>query len=362
MKISEGVCVGIVCMLISCTDASTVTCGPGTMLQDDACVAEGSSPGGGTGLACGTGTHQDGTTCLPDGPNLTCASGTHQEGITCVPNGPDLMCGTGTHQDGNTCVPDGKALYQLRAFTTGFDADGHTKMPVLVIGTNPDGSPATDRVVLNTDRAGAGSWVDPSPTVGELGTMANFVPCNATTPGCVGPLRLTLALASDPRTIVAHLDVDLTMPDGVGSTAPCMVANKAMYFDGHDWIFNGTMTVTDASWGGFGSQSSISIHLTPSDDHQGLWWDLDFDTRQLGSDLVPGVYEMAQRAPFAGPGHPGLEVTGDGRGCNTISGRFEVHVFELQPSSSTIKRALVSFEQHCEGGPAILSGCVRFEP
>ena len=297
----------------------------------------------------------------PDPDVVTCGAGTTLQDGMCIATG-GLACGPGTHAEGNLCIPDDGTRYELRVYSTQISADGHSKTPVLVIGTKPDGTPATDRVVLNTNRAGAGAFVDPAPTIGPLGTTASFVPCNATTPGCTGPLQLTLALASAPATVLARLDVVLVEPAGVATTAPCMAATKTMYFDGNDYIYNGTMTVTAATWSGYGSAQSIAIHLTPSQAGQGYWWDLDFDSRQLGTNLVPGVYEMAQRAPFAQPGHPGLEVTGDGRGCNTITGRFQVHYFDLQPGSTSIARALVSFEQHCEGGTPMLSGCVRYEP
>ena len=77
--------------------------------------------------------------------------------------------------------------------------------------------------------------------------------------------------------------------------------------------------------------------------------------------IVLGVYEMAQRWPFNQPGHPGLSISGDGRGCNTLTGRFQVHRLELQAGTTMVQRALVSFEQHCEGGSNMLSGCIRFE-
>jgi hypothetical protein len=50
-----------------------------------------------------------------------------------------------------------------------------------------------------------------------------------------------------------------------------------------------------------------------------------------------------------------------GSGCNIVTGRFQVHFFELQPDNHTIKRALLTFEQHCEGGPLLLSGCIHIE-
>jgi hypothetical protein len=67
------------------------------------------------------------------------------------------------------------------------------------------------------------------------------------------------------------------------------------------------------------------------------------------------------RWPFETEGHPGLSIDGDGRACNIVTGRFQVHFFELQPDNHTIKHALLMFEQHCEGGPPLLSGCIHVE-
>lgn len=304
--------------------------------------------------ACGT----DPDPTEEPGDPITCGEGTELRDGMCVAVGV-LTCGTGTHEEGGACVTDRGTRYELRIFSPEIAADGHSKTPVLVIGTKNDGEPATDQVVLNIDRPGAGRFLEPSPTVGPLGTMAHFEPCNATVPGCVGPLKLTLALASAPASVIARVDVTLVEPDGVATTAPCMVAPKTMYFDGNDYIYHGMLTVTEAVWSASGTTKHLAVDVTPMVQGQGLWWDLIFHSQQLGSDLVPGVYEMAQRAPFASPGHPGLEVTGDGRGCNTLTGRFEVHDFELDATG--VKRALVSFEQHCEGGAAMVSGCVRFE-
>jgi hypothetical protein len=43
-------------------------------------------------------------------------------------------------------------------------------------------------------------------------------------------------------------------------------------------------------------------------------WTLEFSTEHVpGTNLLPGFYDNAQRAPFASTGHPGLNVFGDGR-------------------------------------------------
>ena len=63
-----------------------------------------------------------------------------------------------------------------------------------------------------------------------------------------------------------------------------------------------------------------------------------------------GAYENAVRAPFHG-NQPGLELSGSGRGCNTLSGRFVV--LELQTDAQgVLTRLAVDFEQHCEGPQA----------
>ena len=82
------------------------------------------------------------------------------------------------------------------------------------------------------------------------------------------------------------------------------------------------------------------------------FWSIDVRAPD-GSTLVPGAYENAERASFASPGHPGLDVNGDGRGCNMITGRFTVHEATWGPDG---KPTLFSatLEQHCEGwAPAL---------
>jgi hypothetical protein len=74
--------------------------------------------------------------------------------------------------------------------------------------------------------------------------------------------------------------------------------------------------------------------------------------------LQPGVYTGAQRAPFREAGRPGIEVSGSGRGCNTISGSFEVRELTTGADGS-VQRAWIVYEQHCEGGTAALFGEVR---
>jgi hypothetical protein len=81
-----------------------------------------------------------------------------------------------------------------------------------------------------------------------------------------------------------------------------------------------------------------------------------------GERLHAGAYENAQRAAFRDPGRPGIDIGGDGRGCNTIAGRFVVHDIELT-AAGQVKLLDATFEQHCEGGgPALVGGVHWTEP
>ena len=86
------------------------------------------------------------------------------------------------------------------------------------------------------------------------------------------------------------------------------------------------------------------------------FWFLDF-AAPLGAPLATGVYEGATRWPFQSPTGPGLSVSGEGRGCNTLTGRFEV-LEVVYGASGDVERFAATFEQHCEGGMAALIGSI----
>src|SRR5262245_32009096 len=88
------------------------------------------------------------------------------------------------------------------------------------------------------------------------------------------------------------------------------------------------------------------------------YWSLDF-VAPLGPELVAGTYEGATRWPFQSPTVPGLSVSGDGRGCNTLTGRFTVLEAEYGATGQVLHFA-ADYEQHCEGGNPALFGSVRF--
>ena len=73
---------------------------------------------------------------------------------------------------------------------------------------------------------------------------------------------------------------------------------------------------------------------------------LDFSTVQLGTPLQPGTYDNAQRAAFAEPGHPGLDVTFQNSGSNVLTGSFtinELSFYKDQNNNLEIGSFSVSF-------------------
>jgi hypothetical protein len=62
--------------------------------------------------------------------------------------------------------------------------------------------------------------------------------------------------------------------------------------------------------------------------------------------------------PFEAPGAPGLDFSGEGRGCNKLSGRFTVSEARYGPQG-LIRSLRARFEQHCEGAAPALRGEVR---
>jgi prepilin-type processing-associated H-X9-DG protein len=330
-----------------------LTCGAGTHLEGVTCVAD--SP-----IGCGAGTHLEGTVCVPN-PSMTCGSGTHLEGNACVAD--DLVvCGPGTHVDEDRCVQDASTAFELRVATTEITADGYSKIPVLALGRNADGSPSAADMIVAVSRPGAGTFTPALFRLGAMGTTSYFVPCSHASAGCTGPFEIRLFLASDPSTVVATTGpLELVAPEGVGSPAPCLGAGNVLFFDGSGYIFNGTQAVTVGTFTtSQATADTVRIWVEPSDPAQGLWWDVELSSRELGQPLGTQVYEGAQRAPFASPGHPGIDIGGDGRGCNTISGRFQIH--DLDWSGTSLSRFTATFEQFCEQSPTnVLRGCVHYE-
>ncbi len=113
---------------------------------------------------------------------------------------------------------------------------------------------------------------------------------------------------------------------------------------------DGTFSVTSSSGG---QQVRVRFSGEP-----GTWWTLTFQAPD-GTTLTRGPYEDATRAPFSSPTKPGLDVSGSGRGCNTLEGRFDVREIAID-GDGTVDRLAVDFEQLCTGSTAPLLGQILY--
>ncbi len=147
---------------------------------------------------------------------------------------------------------------------------------------------------------------------------------------------------------------------------PCLVGGNVINFDGQagDYIHPTDDTVIDGSWSLSSSPTTstpefVRVYVVPTNTAQGLWWNLVFESPFNGTPLQVGDYPLASRWPFNPQGTAGLDVTGDGRGCNQSSGLF--HVYELAATNGVVTRFTATFEQSCELIHPPLRGCVHFE-
>jgi hypothetical protein len=93
------------------------------------------------------------------------------------------------------------------------------------------------------------------------------------------------------------------------------------------------------------------------DFHIGDWY-VDFSTMGGVSQFQRGYYANAQRDAFKNPAVGGLDVSGEGRGCNSLIGWFVLD--EVTYSGATLRSFTGRFEQHCEAGSPALRGAFRW--
>ncbi|WP_417908504.1 hypothetical protein [Candidatus Electronema sp. PJ] len=146
--------------------------------------------------------------------------------------------------------------------------------------------------------------------------------------------------------------------------SPVYAGENILYYRSEtgDYIGQGKeKTYTDADLTFSASKNydnGVTVSMENFTDTPFLWWDANFAAP--GDVLLQvGVYENATRFPFQASNVPGLDFSGDGRGCNELTGRFEVKEI-VYGAGDTITSFAADFEQHCEGGEAALYGSVRY--
>jgi hypothetical protein len=284
------------------------------------------------------------------GSSIECGAGTALANGVCLPT--IQTCGGGTHEDNGACLPD--ASYEIRALPQ-LRADGYSASEVRVVGTNPDGTPSHELVIVTSSRADAGAFASPTFVLGDRGGAANFVPCNATTPGCVGPTTLSVELSSAPLTLLASVTVDLVAPPQIASLAPCTGMGNILYFDAQNFGMTGTVSITtDGVFDVFGGPDRARVQVVANS----VGRSLEMNTQKLGIPLLTSVYENAQLIGYAEPGAATFELSD--YVCSPVSA-FQVHEFTYNASIQDVTLITATFEQHCSTDPTRRrTGCVHY--
>ncbi len=103
-----------------------------------------------------------------------------------------------------------------------------------------------------------------------------------------------------------------------------------------------------------GVSFSYTSALNPGTD----WWYVDFAAPN-NQTLVPGVYNNAARFPFQSANQPGLDVSGQGRGSNTLTGSFNV-LQAVYAADGSVVSFDATFVQYSDNSTGALTGEIKY--
>lgn len=213
-------------------------------------------------------------------------------------------------------------------------------VPVKVVNTGTETVDVSDALLSNTDDFWVDNGCGPLAPGDTCSVYVGFVP---TTAGAhTGTLTVVTSLGARTVTLAG---------EGIGGhTSWAMHSQPGDWVgQGRDWSYS-PATASITAEGGPG-QVQLSVEAA------GSWFTAEFEP-EAGRQLVAGsTFTGATRYPFNSTSVPGLSVSGTGRGCNTLTGRFTVH--EAEYVAGEVTAFSVTFEQHCEGStPALLGSIV----
>ncbi|MDY6949253.1 MAG: fibronectin type III domain-containing protein, partial [Pseudomonadota bacterium] len=126
--------------------------------------------------------------------------------------------------------------------------------------------------------------------------------------------------------------------------------------DFNDYIGGGRTyeyTRANAQIGISGSGNRLSVRVDGDET-----WFAEFVLPEGQSIWKPGVYTGLTRWPFHDSAKGGLSWSGEGRGCNTLTG--SITVFSATYDAGVLDSIHLSFVQHCDGGSAALRGTIEW--
>ncbi|HET9181738.1 MAG TPA: putative Ig domain-containing protein [Candidatus Angelobacter sp.] len=144
------------------------------------------------------------------------------------------------------------------------------------------------------------------------------------------------------------------------AAAHAQVTSLSLTSDPGDFIGGGQTTFLTPADGSFtASKNPDNGVFIDFLGQPGIFWQLEF-AASFNQPLTVGTYTGATRFPFQANGVPGLAISGDGAGCNTLTGSFTVLEISYG-DGSTINSFDATFEQHCDGVTPALRGEIRFD-
>ncbi len=193
------------------------------------------------------------------------------------------------------------------------------------------------------------------PLVAYKWSQVSGTPLRIGTPEAV---QTTVSWGDAPPAGVEQAVVRLTVTDALGDTetTDAILLSASVTGSSHvlylrstpgDGIGSGATTLIEDSAAQF--QEALNggtVHISVVRPGYAEWWYLDLAVAS-GTPFQVGAYDDAIRAAFAGSTRNGVDLSGSGRGCNQVFGRFDV-LEVATDSSGAITRLAVDFEQHCE--------------
>ena len=145
-----------------------------------------------------------------------------------------------------------------------------------------------------------------------------------------------------------------------GAAEAAAQGTTALFFQSQagDYIGAGqtrTYTPADGTFTVDSSGNAVNARLiAPSSSFR---WDLYLAAPEPASRSCPASTTPPGVLAFSA--YNGLDFSGSGRGCNSVTGRFLVLEAEYGPGGTVVKFA-ADFEQHCDDADAALFGAIRF--
>ncbi len=173
---------------------------------------------------------------------------------------------------------------------------------------------------------------------------------------------VTITVNTTDHPPVAVNDSYTTIENQTLTLAPVPgVTSLVMQSQAGDYIGQGLNYSYSSATGVFSASRNYDngVSLSYQDStNANAWWYLDF-AAPGNAYLTPGNYLNATRYPFQSSNVPGLDVSGEGRGSNTLTGQFTV-VQAVYGPGSQIDRFDATFVQHSEGATPALTGEIKY--